>query len=50
LRQTVEWYRDNTKWLKEVRGGDYRTYYQKYYENRDSSLHAIAESERKSVS
>jgi dTDP-glucose 4,6-dehydratase len=47
LRKTIEWYRTNPKWLAEVRGGDYRTYYQKYYENRDSSLHAITESGRK---
>jgi dTDP-glucose 4,6-dehydratase len=47
LRQTIEWYRSSTKWLTEVRGGDYRTYYQKYYENRDSSLHAITEAGRK---
>ena len=46
LRQTIEWYRTNTKWLGGVRGGEYRTYYQKYYENRDSSLHAITESGR----
>jgi dTDP-glucose 4,6-dehydratase len=50
LRQTIEWYRSNTKWLTEVRGGDYRTYYQKYYENRDSSLHAITEAGRKPTS
>jgi dTDP-glucose 4,6-dehydratase len=50
LRQTIEWYRSNTKWLTEVRRGDYRTYYQKYYENRNSSLHAITESGRKPTS
>jgi dTDP-glucose 4,6-dehydratase len=50
LRQTIEWYRSNTKWLTEVRGGDYRTYYQKYNENRDSSLHAITASGRKPTS
>jgi len=50
LRQTIDWYRANTAWLTEVRGGEYLTYYQKYYENRDSSLHAIAEPGRKSVS
>jgi dTDP-glucose 4,6-dehydratase len=49
VRQTIEWYRDNTEWMAGVRGGEYRTYYQKYYENRDSSLHAIAESGRKST-
>lgn len=48
LRQTIEWYRTNTEWLAGVRGGDYRSYYEKYYENRDSSLHAIADSGRKS--
>src|SRR5271163_2178271 len=46
LRQTIEWYRSNTKWLAGVRGGEYRSYYQKHYENRDSSLHAITESGR----
>jgi dTDP-glucose 4,6-dehydratase len=50
LRQTIAWYRTNSKWLTEVRGGDYRNYYQKYYEDRDSSLRAITESERKPTS
>jgi dTDP-glucose 4,6-dehydratase len=49
LRQTIDWYRANTKWLAGVRGGDYLSYYQKYYENRDSSLHAIADSVQKST-
>jgi dTDP-glucose 4,6-dehydratase len=48
LRQTIDWYRTNTKWLAGVRDGDYLSYYQKYYENRDSSLHAIADSGQKS--
>jgi dTDP-glucose 4,6-dehydratase len=43
LRQTIEWYRSNQKWLDGVRAGEYRTYYEKYYENRDRSLHAIAQ-------
>jgi dTDP-glucose 4,6-dehydratase len=42
LRQTIEWYRKNKRWLENVRAGEYRSYYAKYYENRDSSLHAIA--------
>jgi dTDP-glucose 4,6-dehydratase len=50
LRQTIDWYRANTKWMSGIRGGEYLTYYQRYYENRDSSLHAIAESGRKSIS
>lgn len=44
LRQTIAWYRDNGEWLAGVRGGEYRSYYAKYYENRDSSLHALAQS------
>lgn len=42
LRQTIDWYRDNVAWLEGVRGGEYRSYYEKYYENRDSSLFSIA--------
>ena len=44
LRQTIDWYQTNTQWLAGVRDGEYRSYYEKYYENRDSSLHAIAKS------
>jgi dTDP-glucose 4,6-dehydratase len=42
LRQTIDWYKSNSKWLADVQGGEYRSYYQKYYDNRDSSLHALA--------
>lgn len=42
LRQTIDWYRDHKAWVAGVRGGEYRSYYAKYYENRDSSLHDIA--------
>ena len=44
LRQTIDWYKSNSSWLAGVRGGEYRSYYEKYYENRDSSLHAIGPS------
>jgi dTDP-glucose 4,6-dehydratase len=44
LRQTIEWYKTNGEWIAGVRGGEYRSYYEKYYENRDSSLRAIARS------
>jgi dTDP-glucose 4,6-dehydratase len=43
LSQTIEWYRSNAAWVAGVRGGDYLTYYQKYYENRDSSLEEVVE-------
>jgi dTDP-glucose pyrophosphorylase len=42
LRQTIQWYRNNRVWLDNVRAGEYRTYYEKYYDNRSHSLHAIA--------
>lgn len=50
LRQTIDWYKSNSKWMAGVRSGEYRSYYEKYYENRDSSLHAIALPARKSSS
>ena len=43
LSDTVDWYRKNAEWLAGVRDGAYRSYYEKYYENRDSSLQAIAQ-------
>jgi dTDP-glucose 4,6-dehydratase len=49
LRQTIEWYRSHGEWLEGVRGGEYRSYYEKYYENRDASLLAIAPSEPKTL-
>jgi dTDP-glucose 4,6-dehydratase len=44
LRQTIDWYKSNAKWMEGVRDGDYLSYYDKYYENRDSSLHALSSS------
>ncbi len=41
LRRTIEWYRSHPDWLAGVRGGAYRSYYQKYYENREASLQEI---------
>jgi dTDP-glucose 4,6-dehydratase len=42
LRQTIAWYKSNAKWMAGVRDGAYLSYYEKYYENRDSSLHALS--------
>jgi dTDP-glucose 4,6-dehydratase len=44
VRQTIEWYKDNSKWVSDVRAGEYLTYYEKYYDDRDNSLKAIADS------
>jgi dTDP-glucose 4,6-dehydratase len=44
VRQTIEWYKDNSKWVSDVRAGEYLTYYEKYYDDRENSLKAIADS------
>ncbi|MGB7727465.1 MAG: dTDP-glucose 4,6-dehydratase [Candidatus Acidiferrum sp.] len=41
LRHTIDWYQENTHWVKAVRSGEYMAYYQKNYENRDSSLSSL---------
>ena len=48
LRETVEWYKANNDWIEKIRAGEYRSYYEKYYENRDSSLDAVAQTGPKS--
>jgi len=42
LRQTIEWYKENSAWVANVCAGEYLSYYERYYENRESSLQAIA--------
>jgi dTDP-glucose 4,6-dehydratase len=44
VRQTIEWYKDNNKWVSDVRAGEYLSYYEKYYDDRENSLKAIADS------
>lgn len=44
LVRTIDWYKNNGDWLASVRNRDYLSYYEKYYENRESSLRAIARS------
>ena len=48
LGQMIRWYETNKDWLAGVRGGEYRSYYEKYYENRDLSLGGIEHSSAKS--
>jgi dTDP-glucose 4,6-dehydratase len=38
LRRTVEWYQKNSSWVARTRSGEYRTYYEKLYERRQSTL------------
>jgi dTDP-glucose 4,6-dehydratase len=49
LRRTIEWYESNPDWLASVNAGEYRSYYEKYYDNRDSSLRALAPAEPKTL-
>lgn len=42
LRRTVAWYQNATQWIAEVRCGEYLSYYEKFYVNRERSLQAIA--------
>jgi dTDP-glucose 4,6-dehydratase len=42
LKFTIQWYQGHTKWLDGVRLGEYRSFYKKYYEDRDVSLSKIA--------
>ena len=44
VRQTIEWYKNNNKWVSDVRAGEYLTYYEKYYDDRENSLKAVADS------
>ena len=41
LKETIHWYRTNEKWLGDVRDGQYMSYYEKYYSNRESSLRRL---------
>lgn len=42
LQQTVDWYRENSAWIAQIRAGEYQSYYERYYVNRDASLHDFA--------
>ena len=44
LCRTIDWYKNNERWLAGVRSREYLSYYEKYYEHRESSLRAIARS------
>jgi len=38
LARTVEWYQMHTEWVNKAKSGEYRTYYEKFYENRGATL------------
>lgn len=47
LRDTIAWYRDNPKWLAEVRSGEYAKYYAKHYGKRTPGPKAAKPRKRK---
>jgi dTDP-glucose 4,6-dehydratase len=42
LARTIDWYRQNAPWVARVQTGEYRTYYARNYENRESELRKTA--------
>jgi dTDP-glucose 4,6-dehydratase len=38
MLRTVEWFRRQADWVQKTKSGEYRDYYQRFYENRRSSL------------
>ena len=38
MLRTVEWYQSHADWVQKTKSGEYRDYYQRFYENRRSSL------------
>jgi dTDP-glucose 4,6-dehydratase len=42
LQRTIDWYKAHGNWVAGVRGGEYRSYYEKFYVNRESSLRTVA--------
>jgi len=41
LRATVDWYRTNAEWVRNVKSGEYLTYYAKNYDNRTRELNQV---------
>jgi dTDP-glucose 4,6-dehydratase len=46
LLQTIDWYKGNASWMAGVRAGEYLSYYEKYYSNRESSLRELSSAAR----
>lgn len=38
LARTVDWYKANTEWVRQVKSGEYLNYYARNYENREASV------------
>jgi dTDP-glucose 4,6-dehydratase len=44
LVRTIDWYKENSAWLAEVRSGNYLAYYEKYYGQRQTAIAALTRS------
>jgi len=42
LAETIEWYRNNQDWMRDIRDASYLSYYDQMYTQRDQSLAALA--------
>jgi dTDP-glucose 4,6-dehydratase len=38
MQETIDWYRQNSSWVEHVRSGQYLTYYERMYQNRQRTL------------
>ena len=43
LARTIAWYRENQEWVRHVKSGEYRDYYERNYERRASELARLSE-------
>jgi dTDP-glucose 4,6-dehydratase len=41
LRTTVDWYRENSEWVRRCRSGEYRAYYEQMYGEREAGAKSI---------
>ena len=44
LSHTIAWYRDQTGWVERVRSGEYQSYYDRNYRDRELELNRLAKS------
>lgn len=45
LLETVRWYHNNSEWLHQTRSGEYQSYYERHYSQRESTFVALGKPE-----
>ena len=43
IEKTIDWYRKNDEWVKDVKDDSYLSYYERHYTNRDQTLASYKE-------